>query len=53
MKLERNSNIEALRIVCMLLIIAHHVIDAKDCDFDSLLVNNMYRCGVLPTVCAC
>lgn len=52
MKLERNSNIEALRIVCMLLIIAHHVIDAKTgCKFDSLLVNNVYRCGVLPTVC--
>lgn len=51
MKLERNSNIEALRIVCMLLIIAHHVIDVKGHDFDSLLVNNVYRCGVLPTVC--
>lgn len=43
---ERKSNFELLRIICMLMIIAGHVIMVKE--FESTGYNNLFRCGVRP-----
>ncbi|WP_418210482.1 acyltransferase family protein [Bacteroides zhangwenhongii] len=47
----RNSNFEALRILCMLFIVAGHLI--KNQEFDSLTYDRFYTCGVVMLfVCA-